>query len=222
MERRSKMLLATALGATIVVVACSFPDVTYRSDDGDAGSTVDAGAPEEDTGTDAAPGIEDSGGADSDAPALIEAGLPTDGGIIEDASECEGEDAGLRRCDCDGDDWLIKGCDAGPNSGKKGSDKDGWDCDDLDFDVNPDSDFKAVPMRDGGWDWNCSGNVEKSYPDGYVCKSSNCKSTGKNGFEMNQPCGAKGSVHACTSLLDLGLLSCKDTVQLVDAVQGCR
>lgn len=220
MERRSKMLLATALGATIVVVACSFPDVTYRSDDGDAGSEADTGASEEDTGTDAEPGVEDSG-PDGEPP-LIEAGLPTDGSIIEDASACEGDDAGLRLCDCDEDGWIIKGCDAGSTSGKKGNDKDGWDCDDHNRDINPRSDFKAVPMADGGWDWNCSGKVEKAYPDGYKCAEGLlCGTLGTNGFSPDMPCGGQGTVYACVAAAILDL-TCKNNTQTTSGVQGCR
>ncbi len=216
MERRSKMLLATALGATIVVVACSFPDVTYRSDDGDAGSEGDTGASEEDTGTepDADSGVEDSGTI-PDGEALIEAGFPSEGGVVEDAAACE---AGLRMCDCDEDNWLVKDCDAGPDSGKKGNDKDGWDCDDHNRDVNPESGYKAVARPDGSWDWNCDGNVEKAY-EGYSCPAAACKS-GAVGYKDDVQCGKPGTVYQCTGVANL--LLCSESERSQNEIRNCK
>lgn len=224
MERRSKMVLATSLGVTAVVVACSFPDVTFRTDDDDAGSEADTSLVDT--------GIADTGAVDEpdadvldagEPPPILEAGFPTEGGIVEDASECEGEDAGIRRCDCDQDGWIDenkKDCDAGPDSGLRGSDTLGWDCDDHDFDVKPKAEFKAVPRPDGNWDWDCNGKTEKSYPDGYKCVGGGALGCPTAvGFKENKACGEQGTTYRCVANT---LLSCGDQVHEVSAIQQCR
>lgn len=188
---RRRWLVVPLFAAPLVVigVACSFPDVTYAPAGGaEAGATIDASEP-----SDARPDVEVTG---------------YEGGSLVDANDC----AQRTPCDCDGDHYYAVGCDAGLPDGAVAN-----DCDDLDSFRHPDQIFSdAGPTRDGTWDWNCSGKVEKAYAkSGCTNFFGNCSG---DGIRTDAPCGAFADWYVCTPIP----FGCKDQYDNSSVYQSCK
>jgi hypothetical protein len=217
---RRRLTLASLLcGASALVVACAFPDVTLTSDahgsalseagadasaavDGADGATRPSGPrrqleePSEDGET---PGDEDAG-----TPLLIDGSSP-DALVVVDAG-AKVDAAGCTSCDCDGDGYenLAKaGCSqaGGPS-----------DCDDADQRTHPSQSYlvaKTAPPRLG--DWDCSGAVDKLWPTDVSCEGLAPLGLGCSdhfGFKGAPGCGEKGSWIRCVKRPGLLALDC--------------
>src|SRR5688572_8249498 len=124
------LVLASATG---IIVACSFPDVTFSSTEGGEG------------------GLRNDGGR-RDAVTL-EATTRTGETERVDASNCKDKPT----CDCDEDGYKDKNCDAGA---AVDANLEEGDCDDLDPLRHPgQGPVKDVPPDGKDGDWDCDGVV---------------------------------------------------------------
>ena len=164
-------------------MACTFPSVEYTS-------TTD----HPDTGPDTNATMAD---ATSDADLVVEASTrPQDAGPILDAAIC----ATKPLCDCDNDGFLSSNCDAGADA-KAMTGKPGGDCDDLDPFRKPSQTFTdQVPAEGGTYDWNCSGAVDKAYPENPACTGLlGVIPCAGEGFQKAVGCGATADYYKCQS-----------------------
>lgn len=184
----------SAAGATAsIVIACSFPDVTF------------------------APGSEAGGGGDGNAEAAALDGgggdAPLDAPVADaeqrtDATQRVDEAGCKNPCDCDEDKFVNKSCL------EAGADPKTADCDDFDPLRYPTKTAftTEVPPADNGGDWNCDTIVEPQYPTGLSCTTS----CGAEGFTSKPTCGQSADYFRCT-----GIGLCGAT-KIDTRKQGCR
>jgi hypothetical protein len=218
-----------ALCAPLAVVACSFPDVTFSGDGGDADvaeaavdSTVaDEAAPAVDaTGNDG--GIasgDDTGTADDRAivDGFGDARAIDDRGVVDEFVFEAAPDA--PPCDQDLDMFLAEAGACGGN-----------DCDDNDPRAHPGADFRTDPPHPPtNGDWNCDKRVDKQYPANLMCTALNLNALGGqpcsafSGFVGDPGCGQSDTFVTCVpgSLL-LGNVTCMAPPDAGTRMQGCR
>ncbi len=194
--------VAFAIAIAGVGVACSFPDVEFAPQD--EASVI---APEVEPDANEGP-VVDAGPVDS---STVDVAVRGDSGIIT-REEC----ANRPLCDCDLDGYLEIGCDAGAEAGSLP----GGDCDDLDPFRHPGQIFTTeAPTGDGGWDWNCSGQVEKAYQENPACTGGLLTPCGGEGFQSTVACGQTGEFYRC--IADR-LLGCSLTSYVEPRVQPCK
>jgi hypothetical protein len=205
--RRRKALLVVAAGASTAIglmVACSFPDVTF------APSSVTPEGSTPDVGTDAFVLID---GSDPDALIVRDAGQAID------SSACQPSD-----CDCDKDDYKSAakaGCvDAGVDAGP-------LDCNDFDSRYHPGQKFVPYkPTPPGTADWNCNNQVERLYESTVDCSKVAPGATcdGTFGFEDNPGCGDTGTFVKCKTSGGIGpvLATCIVDSRTLGETQACK
>lgn len=219
MKRTWIAIGSAALGGTVIVAACAFPEVTFSA--GDASpetSTPEAG----------------DGGEDAPADVAVEAekldAAVTDAQMAIDAESCQ-----PTTCDCDEDGFVDfnkrAACDAGT------ADAASLDCDDLVKGRNPNvKDFQTIttPTTDGGrppvGDWNCDGKTELAFDTNLECigtlgSCASSKSTkspnggASEGFVGNIGCGQSGPYYKCQAPT---LGDCKAVLAENNKPQGCK
>ncbi len=203
-ELQRTILFALVLGGTAVAVACSFPDVTFSNTpitndegglDGSSDASNDASTVDEEGPTDARTDVID---------------FPPDVVVYGDAGMLDGDAA--NPCDIDRDGYKAKGTVGTIECG-------GNDCDDNDSRANPGikdiSTAKARPTANG--DWNCSGAVQKQFPEGQSCPGLALGKCAQNtGFTKVVACGEQGDyITTCT----LNIATCVATTK--KEIQGC-
>jgi hypothetical protein len=117
--------------------------------------------------------------------------------------------------DDDGYGSDVSACVCGPNGEFTADNSD--DCLDTDPNVNPGhTDFETLPRADGGWDYNCNGEVEQQYTEVGECDGDLFDCDERVGWEGSAPdCGVEGSwVTGCHPSY------CE--ASLTPVVQGCR
>jgi hypothetical protein len=199
-RRRLFALAAFVAPLIIVAAACSFPDVTFGPEAPDSSTATEGG------------GGGDGGGPTPDSAAIdaTEAGLKEREGLIQsdgaiadvatrpeaspelDASVCSAKPV----CDCDEDNFLKDGCDAGGQGGGKPA----GDCNDLDGFRNPAQTFSdEKPKPPGNGDWNCDGTEEKGYVEGpsWCGGTTATGCTGGPGFDRVVGCGELADFYEC-------------------------
>jgi hypothetical protein len=203
--------LACTIGA-----ACTFPEVAFAPPGGADGGRSDANAEAGDGGD-----TDGSSSGDLDARVLIDGSDPDalivhgDAGAKIDAATCGPSD-----CDCDGDgfkDTLKASCAGGLN-----------DCDDKDGRTRPNQGYLVdKPESPVFGDWNCSGNVEKLYVDGFSCSALAPGKACNDGFGLaEQPeCGGFGTLVKCKTqpVPPLNLTNeCVTSTQTPNTQQACK
>jgi hypothetical protein len=179
--------------------ACSFPDVTFATDDGGLPEAAMEDAPPA-VGTDAEGADASADGAPSDAQAKWDGvGPPNDGG--SDGSDV-GDAADAGPCDQDRDGFLAKN----PTCG-------GDDCDDNDPHRNPGvKSYVDTVTTDG--DWNCDGTVEKESRPNVECSPLACLFVA--GMTTDPGCGQTGTFITCAYQASCAIASS------TQKKQGCR
>lgn len=207
-RRRRFSLGALAAGMTGIVVACTFPEVTF------APALSEGGVSETDGG------LEDSS---LDAGALEDGFVFGDGDVgdvvtsrgdasILDAAACIGV------CDCDSDGYVQDGgCDedAGDGTGKPEG-----DCDDTDKLRHPESGYVAIKPSNHAGDWNCNGIIEKGYPEGNrSCSGTPLLGCAGEGFQGPVACGEEADYFKCGPD---GVLGCRPNIFIDRRPQACK
>lgn len=210
-RRRRAWFVVAAVDSTGIglMVACSFPDVTFApGSGGEAGPTNEGSASE--SGTDASVLID---GSDPDALIVRDAGQAID------ASGCQPSD-----CDCDKDNYKSAakaGCvDAGVDAGP-------LDCNDFDSRYHPGQGFVPdKPTPPGTGDWDCNTRIDHLYAANLDCTKVNPGATcdGTFGFEDNPGCGESGTYVKCKTSGGIGpvLATCIVESRSLGTTQACK
>lgn len=201
-------LRVAAIGAigAVAVLACGFPDATFRSADVDGaaeGSTpppipaeagIDAGE-----GGRLPPDVDPNFNPDASLDAMTrdDSGVVRPDGGVDAAVGCSAAPGGSA-CNCDGDDAGNNG----PGCELTGA----TDCDDFDDLVFPGQEFVIADWdprspHTPAQDWNCDGTVTKQMPYDVKCAVVGADCT--QGFENDVPCGQSGKYNFCQALLPL-------------------
>lgn len=209
MRRRTFVVAGAMCFGFGIVMACSFPDVTF--------------APESnanETGTDV---VTADDAATTDAVEEVILGRD-DASAVKDANDCT--DA---NCDCDDDDFFRPNCtpEGGfPDASRQPDGSFFFDCDDLDPLRNPgqNKSVKVVPVGHAG-DWNCDGLVTKAFKEkgvngnAYTCSQPLLGQCAGEGFLSAVPCGTAADFFRCTNA---PLIGCNDNQYVREETQACR
>jgi hypothetical protein len=130
--------------------------------------------------------------------------LLQDGRPCTTASQCASGVCPMFYLDADGDGYPDKSSGKGycnvsapPSSSYVIPRSDGeWDCYDSDGTVNPGvTDYFDSPNAAYGWDWNCSGSLEKQKMDVVTCLPNAAKDNCESGMTTGNPSEDCGSLH---------------------------
>jgi hypothetical protein len=198
-------VVAIALPAFGIGVACTFPSPTFIADDGGSSGTSGSSGSSGSSGQPGDSGDVDPTGKDQDATTV-----PDGGGRIE-----AGADGGCggNGCDCDNDKVLNQGCAAegGP-----------IDCDDFNPYIHQGSGFVSSPWDTKSphfpvGDWDCSNDTVKQYAHSLgSCSSLSLGSCTAEGFLDDPPCGGESDYVTCG-----GTVACSEKSR-EKRTQGCK
>lgn len=202
--RLAVAVVAIALPAIGIGVACTFPSPAIVADDGGSsgtsGSSGSSGQPGGDSGD------VDPTGKDQDATTI------PDGGARVEAGADGG--CGVNGCDCDNDKSPNQGCAV--EGGAKP------DCDDFDPFIHPGQGFVNSPWDTASQhtpegDWDCDRTTLKQYAHSLgQCAGLSIGSCDKEGFIDDPACGAESDYVHCT-----GTVACSEASR-EKRTQGCK
>lgn len=130
--------------------------------------------------------------------------LLQDGRPCTSASQCASGVCPLFYLDSDGDTYPVQASGKGycnvsspPGAGYIFPSPDGkWDCYDSDPTVNPGvTDYFDTPNANYGWDWNCSGSVEKQTTEIATCLPNSSNDGCVSGQTTGTPSEDCGAIH---------------------------